>query len=127
MGFHKFFKAVLDEQPITIYGDGQQTRDFTFVSDAIAANLAAATVEAAIGEVFNIGGGSRVVLKEVIDTMETIVDRPIRREHIGVAMGDARHTAADVTKARTILNYQPKVALTEGLIQEWEWVKGLYR
>ena len=126
MGFHKFFKAVLDDQPITIYGDGQQTRDFTFVSDAIAANLAAAKVEAAIGEVFNIGGGSRVVLKEVIDTMETIVDRPIRRDHIGVAMGDARHTAADVTKAKTILGYQPKVTLTEGLIQEWEWVKGLY-
>jgi nucleoside-diphosphate-sugar epimerase len=126
MGFHKFFKSVLQDQPITIYGDGQQTRDFTFVSDAIAANLSAATVEGAIGEIFNIGGGSRVVLTEVIDTMEKIVDRPIRRQHIDAAMGDARHTAADVTKAQKILGYQPQVSLAEGLVKEWEWVKGLY-
>lgn len=127
MGFHKFFKAVLQDQPITIYGDGQQTRDFTFVSDAIAANLAAATIPDAIGEVFNIGGGSRVVLMEVIDTMEKVVGQRIRREHIGSAMGDARHTAADVSKARQILNYQPQVELPEGLMQEWNWVKALYQ
>lgn len=126
MGFHKFFKAVLDDQPIAIYGDGQQTRDFTFVSDAIAANLAAEATPEAVGEVFNIGGGSRVVLTEVIDTMEQIVGRPIRRNYIEKAMGDARHTAADVSKAQKTLGYQPQVSLTEGLAREWEWVKGLY-
>src|SRR6476469_9066503 len=61
MAFHKFFKAVLEDQAIPIYGDGQQTRDFTFVADAIAANLAAGSVPEAVGEVFNIGGGRRVV------------------------------------------------------------------
>ncbi len=127
MAFHKFFKAVLDDQAIPIYGDGQQTRDFTYVKDAIAANLAAATVAEAIGEVFNIGGGSRVVLTEVIDTMEAIVGKPIRRDHIGLAMGDARHTAADVSKANRILGYQPQVSLKEGLIQEWGWIQELYR
>ncbi|KAM3099774.1 NAD-dependent epimerase/dehydratase family protein [Phormidesmis sp. 146-35] len=127
MGFHKFFKAVLEDQPIAIYGDGQQTRDFTFVSDAIAANLAAEATPEAIGEVFNIGGGSRVVLTEVIDTMEQIVGRPIRRDHIEKAMGDARHTAADVSKAQRILGYQPQVSLVDGLTKEWEWVKGLYQ
>jgi nucleoside-diphosphate-sugar epimerase len=59
--FIKFFKSVLLKQAIPIYGDGQQTRDYTFVSDAIAANLAAATEPKAVGEIFNIGGGSRVV------------------------------------------------------------------
>ena len=126
MAFHKFFKAALTDQTISIYGDGQQTRDFTFVSDAIAANLAAATAPSAIGEVFNIGGGSRVVLADVLDTMEKVMDRPLRREHVGVAMGDARHTAADVSKAQRLLGYQPHVSLAEGLAQEWQWIKSLY-
>jgi UDP-glucose 4-epimerase len=127
MAFHKFFKAVLTDQEIPIYGDGQQTRDFTFVSDAIAANLAAATVSEAVGEVFNIGGGSRVVLAEVIDTIEQIVGQPIRRNHVGLAIGDARHTAADVSKAKQLLGYQPQISLQQGLTQEWQWIQSLYR
>ena len=126
MAFHKFYKAVIRDEAIPIYGDGLQTRDFTFVSDAVAANLAAAKVEDAVGEIFNIGGGSRVVLKEVLETMEEIVGKSIKRNHIERAMGDARHTAADVSKAKKILGYQPSVDLREGLTREWEWVKGLY-
>ncbi|MEB3220314.1 MAG: NAD-dependent epimerase/dehydratase family protein [Nostocales cyanobacterium 94392] len=126
MAFHKFYKAVIQDEAIPVYGDGLQTRDFTFVSDAVAANLAAATVEAAVGEIFNIGGGSRVVLKEVLETMEEIAGKPIKRNHVEKAMGDARHTAADVSKAQKILGYQPSVNLREGLSREWEWVKGLY-
>ncbi|GAX36689.1 NAD-dependent epimerase/dehydratase family protein [Nodularia sp. NIES-3585] len=126
MAFHKFFKSILHDEAIPIYGDGQQTRDFTFVSDVIAANLAAATVPQAVGEIFNIGGGSRVVLAEVLDTMAEIVGKPIQKNYIEKAMGDARHTAADVSKARQILGYQPQVTLREGLTQEWQWVKALY-
>ena len=125
MAFHKFFKWILQDQPISIYGDGQQTRDFTFISDAVAANLLAAIVPLAVGEVFNIGGGSRVVLAEVINIMEGIVGRPIKKNFVEKARGDARHTSADVSKARKILGYQPQVSLTEGLRQEWEWMKSL--
>ncbi|ERN41554.1 nucleoside-diphosphate-sugar epimerase [Rubidibacter lacunae KORDI 51-2] len=126
MAFHKFFKAAIAEEAIPIYGDGQQTRDFTFVSDAIAANLAAAAVPEAIGQVFNIGGGSRVVLNDVLDTMEAIVEHSIRRTYQDRAMGDARHTSADVTKAKQLLGYQPQVSLADGLAREWEWVQALY-
>ncbi|PMB24548.1 NAD-dependent epimerase/dehydratase family protein [Fischerella thermalis] len=126
MAFHKFFKAVLTDEAIPIYGDGQQTRDFTFVSDAVAANLAAATVLEAVGEIFNIGGGSRVVLAEVLQTMEEIVGYPIKKNHIEKAMGDARHTAADVSKARKVLGYQPQVSLYDGLKQEWQWIQSFY-
>jgi len=126
MAFHKFFKSVIEDQAIPVYGDGQQTRDFTFISDAVAANLAAATVPEAVGEIFNIGGGSRVVLTEVLDTMEEIVGKPIKRNHIEKAMGDARHTAADVSKARRILGYQPQVSLKEGLFEEWQFIQSLY-
>jgi UDP-glucose 4-epimerase len=125
MAFYKFFKAILLEQPISIYGDGEQTRDFTFVSDAIAANLAAATLPEAVGEIFNIGGGSCVALTEVINTMEKIVDCPIRRQHLETAKGDARHTAADVSKAQNILLYQPQVSLIDGLAREWFWMQSL--
>lgn len=126
MAFHKFFQAAIAGKPIGIYGDGKQTRDFTFISDAVAANLAAALVPEAVGEVFNIGGGSRVVLLDVLDTMEKVIGKPIERLHQGLARGDARHTAADVTKARTILGYNPQVSLAEGLAQEWQWIQELY-
>lgn len=126
MAFHLFLKAILEDQEIPIYGDGSQTRDFTFVSDAIAANLLAAQVPEAIGEVFNIGGGSRVALTEVIDTMEQVVGKPIRRAYRDRAMGDARHTSADVTKAQRVLGYAPQVDLKTGLTREWEWIQGLY-
>ncbi len=126
MAFHKFFKAAIAAQPISIYGDGQQTRDFTFVSDAVAANLAAASVKEAVGEVFNIGGGSRVVLADVLDKMAAIMDHPIRTNYVEKARGDARHTAADVSKANRILGYNPLVSLVEGLTAEWEWIKTLY-
>ena len=126
MAFHKFFKAALENGTIPIYGDGLQTRDFTFIADAVAANLAAAEKPGAIGEMFNIGGGSRVVLNEVLDTIDAIVGKPIKRDYQGRAMGDARHTAADVSKAKEILGYQPQVSLKEGLTKEWEWIQQFY-
>jgi nucleoside-diphosphate-sugar epimerase len=126
MAFHKFFKAVIADEAIPVYGDGEQTRDFTFVSDVVAANLAAAKENAAIGQIFNIGGGSRVILSEVLNMMEEIVGKPIKRNHIERAMGDARHTGADISRAQNILHWQPQVSLYEGLTQEWQWVKGIY-
>ncbi len=127
MAFHKFFKAVLNDEAIPVYGDGKQTRDFTFIADIIAANLAAAIVPEAVGEIFNIGGGSRVVLTEVLDMMEAVVGRPIKRHAMEKMMGDARHTAADISKAQHILGYQPQVSLRSGLTQEWEWIQSLSR
>jgi UDP-glucose 4-epimerase len=87
--------------------------------------LAAATIPEAIGEVFNIGGGSRVVLADVLDTMEIIMGKPLQRNYIENAKGDARHTSADISKAQKILGYQPKISLAEGLTKEWKWIKNL--
>ena len=127
MAFHMFFKAAIAGEAISIYGDGQQTRDYTYVSDAVAANLAAGEIPEAIGEVFNIGGGSRVTLMELLEIMERIIGYPIKKEYVNKAVGDARHTSADVTKAKKLLNYIPQVSLKEGLIQEWQWIKSLYK
>lgn len=127
MAFHRFLKAALEHQPINIYGDGQQTRDFTFVRDVVAANLAAAIAPSASGQVFNIGGGSRVALTDIIDTLERITQMPIHRDYQEKARGDARHTAADTTQAHIQLGYTPQVSLEEGLAQEWHWLQALYR
>jgi nucleoside-diphosphate-sugar epimerase len=125
MAFHKFFQAVIAKKAIPIYGDGQQTRDFTFVSDVVAANLAAATIPEAVGEVLNIGGGCRVVLAHVLACMEEIVGHPIEKTYLERARGDARHTGAEVSKAQKILGYAPQVSLVDGLRQEWEWIQQL--
>ncbi len=125
MAFHKFFKAAINDEAISIFGDGQQTRDYTFVSDAVAANLAAGEIPRAIGEVFNIGGGSRVTLVELLSIMEQIIGRTIRKNYVEKAAGDARHTSADITKAKQILGYSPQVSLVEGLTKEWEWIQSI--
>ena len=126
MAFHKFFKAVIADEAISIYGDGQQTRDFTFISDAVAANLAAGSVPEAIGQVFNIGGGSRVNLMDVLAIIEKTVKQPIKKEFVAKAKGDARHTSADISKAQRILGYQPRISLSQGLGKEWEWIEPVY-
>ena len=125
MAFHKFLKAITKDEAISIYGDGLQTRDFTFISDAIAANLAAAEAPEAIGKPFNIGGGSRVSLSDVIDKMEAITGKTITRNYFSKATGDARDTSADISQAQKLLGYSPKVDLATGLSQEWEWMQKL--
>lgn len=127
MAFHKFFKAAINQESIPIFGDGQQTRDYTYVSDIVAANLAAARNPKAVGEVFNIGGGSRITLIELLKMIETVIDQPIKRNYLSQAVGDARHTSADITKAQQILGYNPQVSLQAGLTMEWEWIQPLYQ
>ncbi|MBE9046196.1 GDP-mannose 4,6-dehydratase [Pleurocapsales cyanobacterium LEGE 10410] len=126
MAFHKFFKAALNDEAIDIYGDGQQTRDYTYVGDIVAANLVAGKIPEAVGEVFNIGGGSRVTLIELLAIMEQVIGQPIRKNYLKRAVGDARHTSADITKAQQILGYHPQVSLLEGLTEEWNWIQALY-
>jgi nucleoside-diphosphate-sugar epimerase len=126
MAFHKFFRAALAGEPIAIYGDGRQTRDFTFISDAVAANLAAAQAPEAVGQAINVGGGSRVALTEVLDAIERTVGRSLQRRYAERAMGDARHTGADVSRAHRVLGYRPQVPLESGLQQQWAWMQATY-
>ena len=123
MGFNKFIQAALQDRPITVYGDGEQTRDFTYVADAVEANWLALQ-PAAAGKVFNIGGGSRVSVNQVLATLEEILGRPIRRERRPSQPGDVRHTLADTSLARDLLGFVPRVSLREGLANEVEWLRG---
>ena len=121
MAFHKFIRAALRGEPITLYGDGEQTRDFTFVADAVEANLLAAE-RAVPGRVYNIGGGSRVSVNQVLEMIGRVVGRPALVAAEASQKGDMRHTYADTSLARADLGFAPKVGLEEGLTAEYRWL-----
>ena len=122
MAFNKLIQAMLHEEPFPLYGDGEQTRDFTFVSDVVEANILAA--KAPPGRVFNIAGGSRVTVNQVIATLEELVGRPARLDRQERRVGDQRHTWADTSAAREALGYVSRVGLREGLAAEIAWLRG---
>ena len=124
MAFHRFFKWALEGQVFQVYGTGEQTRDFTYISDIVEANWLA-SMQAVQGEVFNIGGGARISLNNVITLMEEIVGVRVEVHHEQAQKGDVRHTSADMTKANEMLGYEPKVPIEEGLRLEFEWIKKL--
>jgi nucleoside-diphosphate-sugar epimerase len=125
MAFHKFIVGGLDGRPIEVYGNGTQTRDFTFVSDIVDANIRAMNYEGA-ASIFNIGGGSRVALNAALDIMAN----GLGRDGVDVVFtdpvkGDVMHTYADIELARAELGYQPRVGLEEGITREIEWIKAI--
>jgi len=124
MGFHRFLRATLEGKPITVYGDGEQTRDFTFVADAVSATVAAAT-RGVPGGVYNIGGGSRVSINEVLDVIGRVVGRRPLVTVGSAQKGDMRHTYADTSLARRDLEFAPTVTLEEGLAAERQWLAGI--
>jgi len=121
MGFHRFCRAALLGEPIPLFGDGAQTRDFTFVGDAVEAALAAAS-RGTPGRVYNIGGGSRVSINDVIAMVGRVSGRPLRVAEDPAQKGDMRHTYADTSLARTDLGFSPNVTLEAGLAAEYEWL-----
>jgi nucleoside-diphosphate-sugar epimerase len=125
MAFHKFFKAMAEDREISIFGDGNQTRDFTFVDDIVQANLAALS-SGKPGETYNIGGGHREKLNDVIRSMEGISRTTAKVRRMDVQKGDVPETWADIRKAARDLDYAPKTPLEEGLRREWLWIQQLY-
>ncbi|MGQ9696400.1 MAG: NAD-dependent epimerase/dehydratase family protein [Armatimonadota bacterium] len=123
MAFHRFIRAISEGRTLQVYGDGEQSRDFTYVSDAVEANLLAAEAPV-VGQVFNIGGGSRVTVNRVIDLLGRILGAEPRVEHLAPEKGDVRHTSADVSKAKAMIGYFPAVGIEEGLRREAEWLVG---
>jgi len=121
MGFHRFLRAAIRQEPITVFGDGEQTRDFTFVTDAVSATVAAGT-RGIPGRVYNIGGGSRVSINQVLDMIRRISGRRPLTTADPAQKGDMRHTYADTALARTDLGFHPMVDLEQGLAAEYQWL-----
>jgi nucleoside-diphosphate-sugar epimerase len=122
MGFHRFLRATLSGEPITVYGDGEQTRDFTFVSDAVNANVLGAA-DGVPGRVYNIGGGSRVSVNYALEIIGRVTGRQPIVKVEPPQKGDMRHTYADTSLARADLKFIPTVGLEDGLAAEYRWLK----
>ena len=122
MAFHRFIRAGLVGEPVTVYGDGRQTRDFTYVADTVDATVRA--LQAGVpGSVLNVGGGSRVSLNEALDAIEAVLGRRLDRRYVERARGDVTDTLAENARAREELGFRPSVALEEGLALERDWME----
>src|SRR5438067_6459824 len=120
MAFCRFMEALVDNEEIEIFGDGEQTREFTYVSDAVDGTVKAATADV-VGQIINLGGGSRVTVNRVLATLEDISRLKARRRLLPAAPGDPRHTGASINLARERLGWEPRVSLRDGLAKQWEW------
>ncbi|MEO5988024.1 MAG: NAD-dependent epimerase/dehydratase family protein [Candidatus Eisenbacteria bacterium] len=125
MAFHRFCKAMLRDEEITVYGDGRQSRDFTFISDAIEANVRAWRQSAPQG-LYNIGGGSQVDVLQSIGILEAALGAKARLRYEERPPGDPLRTRADATRLHTDLDYTTRVGIEDGLRAEADWAKSLY-
>ena len=117
----KFITAFLKEKPPIIYGTGEQTRDFTYIDNVVDANLLAARVPHASGEVVNVATGKRISLNQLISNLQDLTGKLIVPEYVEPRIGDVLHSLADITQARSFLGYSPKIDFTAGLHKTLKW------
>ena len=122
MAFHVFGRAALAGRPVTVFGDGHQTRDFTYVGDVVEATLSAATAPLGDRRTFNIGGGAPASIRDVLALLRTMVAGELQVSFLPAELGDVRDTAANVRQARDVLRYRPRTSLEEGLLAQMDWM-----
>ena len=118
-----FTSKMLNNEPITIYGDGTQTRDFTYIDDVVNANEKLINTKKADGKILNIGAGKRTDINDIADRLKTIIGSSSEIHHIDVQKGDAKHTLANIDMAKSIIDYKPKIDFSEGLKKYLSWFK----
>lgn len=126
MAFHRLILRILKGEALPIYGDGEQSRDFTYVDDIVTANLLAMH-SSDNGKVFNIGGVSHLTVNEVISLIEKHTGKQAIRQYLPIQAGDPKHTWADISKAKNLLGYNPQFAVDQGIALQIEDVKELYQ
>jgi UDP-glucose 4-epimerase len=124
MAFARFMQALVDREAIEVFGDGEQTREFTYISDAIEGTLKAAGADVT-GQVFNLGGGSRSTINGVLATLEDISGLKAHKQMLPAVAGEPRHTGASINLARERLGWEPRVSLREGMTKQWEWFQAI--
>jgi nucleoside-diphosphate-sugar epimerase len=117
----KFISAMLANKPVTVYGDGEQSRDFTYVENVVEANLLALRAQRGPGIVCNIGCGERITLNMLVRSLEEIMKTKADVRYVAPKPGDVRHSLADITLARNSLNYEPRISVKEGLVRTVEY------
>jgi len=119
-----FLAAARDGHPATVHGDGEQTRDFTYVDNVVAANLLAASRPSANGVVCNLGAGQRTSLLQLLGLVREVTGRDVQAKHVPPRAGDVRDSLASLERAKQALGYEPLVGLREGLERTWAWFEG---
>jgi nucleoside-diphosphate-sugar epimerase len=119
----RFISALVEGVPPTVYGDGEQSRDFTYVGNVVQANLLAMSAPRLRGEVINIGCGKRTSLNELLNVLKKIFRSQVRPVYQEARMGDVRHSVADIQKARTLLNFSPREDIEIGLKKTVEYFR----
>jgi nucleoside-diphosphate-sugar epimerase len=119
----KFVTALLNNEAPTIFGDGEQSRDFTYVANVVDANLRAAEAPEAAGQVMNLGIGERITLNQLFDELQKIIGTNLKPEYKETRAGDVRHSLADIARAEKLLGYRPLVGLAEGLKHTVDWYR----
>jgi UDP-glucose 4-epimerase len=120
MAFSRFMQALIAGDEIEVFGDGEQTRDLTYVSDAVEGTIKASSADV-VGQVFNLGGGSRVTVNQVLAMLEEISGLEVRRKNLPATPGDPRHSGASINLARARLGWEPRVSIRDGLAKQWQW------
>lgn len=122
MAVARFMQAAAVGEEVEVLGDGDQSRDFTYITDAIEATIRAATADV-VGKVLNIGGGSRATINVLLAEIEEITETSVRRRYLTPPPEDQRHTAASINLARQHLSWEPRVSLRDGLANQWSWLR----
>jgi nucleoside-diphosphate-sugar epimerase len=123
MAFARVVTALAEGRSFTVFGDGEQSRSFTYVGDLVRATIAAME-RAPAGALYNVGGGEEATLNRALQLLERIAGRPLELERAPAAAGDQRRTRADTTRIRGELGWEPEVPLEQGLSAQWEWALG---
>jgi nucleoside-diphosphate-sugar epimerase len=119
MAYNLFMKALIENRPITVFGDGQQVRGNTFVLDCVDATVKA--LESQVGEIYNVGGGEMISIRDVLTILERISGKRFEVRTEPARIGDQRHTFADTSKIRRQLKWEPRTTLEQGLAAQWSW------
>jgi nucleoside-diphosphate-sugar epimerase len=122
----RFMFALIEGQSPIVYGDGEQSRDFTYVGNVVDETLEACRAAAVSGMVFNGGTGLRITLNQALKVLENITGKKIQPKYEPPRTGDVRHSQADITQARKVLGYEPRIQFEEGLKRTWEWYRSTY-
>jgi UDP-glucose 4-epimerase len=117
----RFLEQGLGRVPLEVHGDGEQSRDFTYIDNVVQGNLLAMDAPGVSGEVFNVACGTRHTLLAIAEAIGHFLGRPLERNHVASRPGDVRHTQADITKARRLLGFDPKVPFEEGMTRTCEY------
>lgn len=123
LAIRKFIDLIKENKPIPVYGDGTTIRDYTYVDDIVDGIISAINYNDTPYEIINLGGGAPVSLNQMIETIEKVLNKKATIEHLPMQLGDVNKTAADITKAKKLLNYNPKTSFKEGIIKFIEWEK----